>query len=103
MKKKAKKYKPQTPTEIKKDRMAPASTHPKTNVALIIVLIITFIAYIPSLKAGFVNWDDPDYVANNPMIKDFSNLDMMFTRPIQGNYHPLTVFTLAINYAISGL
>src|SRR5687768_17102781 len=103
MKKKAKKYKPQASPETKKDRVAPALHAPNTNAALFIVLVITFIAYIPSLRAGFVNWDDPDYVANNPMIKDFSNLEMIFTKPIQGNYHPLTALSLAINYSISGL
>src|SRR5688500_12952905 len=100
MKKKAKKNKPQTSPGTKKDRVAPV---PNSNVALFIILVITFIAYIPSLRAGFVNWDDPYYVANNPIIKDFSNLEMIFTRHIQGNYHPLTALSLAINYSISGL
>jgi tetratricopeptide (TPR) repeat protein len=101
MKKKVKKYKPQP--ETKKVKAASVRSHPKTYTALLIILIVTFIAYIPSLKAGFVNWDDPDYVSGNPMIKDISNLKMIFTTPIQGNYHPLTVFSLAINYSISGL
>src|SRR5215204_2819253 len=103
MKKKVKKYKPQSSTETKKVKAASVRFHPKTYTALLIILIVTFIAYIPSLKAGFVNWDDPDYVSGNPMIKDISNLKMIFTRPIQGNYHPLTVLSLAINYSISGL
>jgi len=63
----------------------------KNNVTIFIVLAITFIAYIPVLNAGFVNWDDPDYLTNNPMIKNISDLENIFTRPIQGNYHPLTV------------
>ena len=102
MKKKVKKYKPQSTTARKKDVPVSFPDSQKTTAALVIILIITFIAYIPALKAGFVNWDDPDYVSNNPMIKDISNLEMIFTRPIQGNYHPLTVLSLAINYSISG-
>jgi protein O-mannosyl-transferase len=67
-----------------------------------LILILTFAAYIPALNAGFVNWDDDDYVLNNPLIRDFSNLDLLLTQNVQGNHHPLTMFSLAINYMISG-
>ncbi len=67
------------------------------------IIILTFLVYIPSLKAGFVNWDDGDYVVDNPLLKDFSNLKLLLTKPVQGNYHPLTMLSLAFNYSISGL
>ena len=102
MKKKVKKYKPQSAPAKRRDMPSSPGGSQKSTIALLIILIFTFIAYIPALKAGFVNWDDPDYVSNNPMIKNISNLEMIFTRPIQGNYHPLTVLSLAINYSISG-
>ena len=76
---------------------------PVPNWHIPLILIVTFIIYIPALSAGFVNWDDPDYVTNNPMIKNISDLENIFTRPIHGNYHPLTVLSLALNYFISGL
>lgn len=101
--KKPKKYKQQATTSKKKEPILHKPSTQKTNIAILIILVFTFIAYIPSLKAGFVNWDDPDYVSNNPMLKNISNLKMLFTRPIQGNYHPLTVISLAINYSISGM
>ncbi len=67
------------------------------------ILILTFIIYIPALNAGFVNWDDPDYVGeNNYLIRNLSKLPDFFTTPVQGNYHPLTMLSLALNYAISG-
>jgi tetratricopeptide (TPR) repeat protein len=68
-----------------------------------VILIVTFLAYIPVLNAGFVEWDDPDYVSNNILIRSFSNLGKLLITPLQGNYHPLTMLSLAINYAISGL
>ena len=68
-----------------------------------LILALTVVAYIPALKAGFVNWDDDDYVVNNVLIKSFSYLPQLLTTPLQGNHHPLTMFTLAVNYAISGL
>jgi len=49
-----------------------------------------------------VNWDDQDYATNNPLIRDFSNFPKFFTTPVQGNYHPLTMISLALNHAISG-
>jgi len=68
-----------------------------------LILILTFIIYIPALNAGFVNWDDPDYVGeNNYLIRDLSRLSELFTTPVQGNHHPITMFSLALNFAISG-
>ncbi|MBK9220627.1 MAG: tetratricopeptide repeat protein [Saprospiraceae bacterium] len=67
-----------------------------------IALALTFIAYIPSLTADFVNWDDNDYVMNNKMIRSFSDFSKFFITPVQGNYHPITMLSLATNYAISG-
>lgn len=67
------------------------------------ILILTVIVYIPVLKAGFINFDDPDYVLDNIFIKNFSNFLALITTSVQGNYHPLTMISLAINYQISGL
>jgi len=103
MKKKQKKYNQLSNTITKKELKTPSQYSPQNNTALFIILAITFIAYIPVLNAGFVNWDDPDYVINNPIIKNISDLEIIFTKPIQGNYHPLTVLSLALNYFISGL
>jgi len=69
---------------------------------LFVCLLLTLIAFIPAFQAGFVLWDDPDYVTNNQAIRSFSNLKEILTSPLQGNYHPLTMLTFALNYAISG-
>ena len=66
------------------------------------ILILTAIVYLPTLNAGFINWDDPDYIYNNSVIKDLSHVADFFTVPIQGNYHPVTMISLALNYAVSG-
>jgi protein O-mannosyl-transferase len=68
----------------------------------VLAVILAFIAYTPVFKADFVTWDDPDYVTNNQVIRSFSNLKEIVTTPVQGNYHPLTMLSLAINWAISG-
>lgn len=93
-KKKSEKHQHKKPLTIKPDN------YPNWHLPLI--FIITFLAYIPALNAGFVNWDDGDYVGENPLIKDLSRLPDLLITPVQGNHHPLTMFSLAINYAISG-
>lgn len=67
-----------------------------------VILIVTFIAFFPVFNAGFVNWDDSDYVVDNILIKDPSRLGELLTAPLQGNYHPITMLSLAINHMISG-
>src|SRR5687767_5435337 len=76
--------------------------NPVPNWHIPLILIITFIIYIPALSAGFVNWDDPDYVENNHLIRDISRLPELLTTSVQGNHHPLTMFSLALNFVISG-
>lgn len=71
--------------------------------ALPFILILTFAAYIPALSAGYVNWDDGAYVNKNILIRDFSNFSELITKPVQGNYHPLTMISLAFNYMMSGM
>src|SRR6187399_2693046 len=97
---KKKKIEKHTHTRIVKPKAVPV---PNWHIPLI--LIITFIIYIPALSAGFVNWDDPDYVGGNSyLIRDLSNLPELFNwnNTVQGNYHPLTMTSLALNFAISG-
>ena len=67
--------------------------------------LISFIAYLPSLKSGFVNWDDPDYVAENPLVRlaDLEALKGVFSTVVSGNWHPLTVLSLALDYRLWGM
>lgn len=67
-----------------------------------IALLLTAVAYFPNLFADFVTWDDGDYVMDNEIIRNFDHFSKFFTTSIQGNYHPITMISLAINYAISG-
>ena len=72
---------------------------------LVIILGLTLICYFPSLNNEFVNWDDPIYVTDNPLIQSFSwqNIKTLFTEEVTYNYHPFTFLSLALNYSISGL
>jgi len=64
------------------------------------MLLLTFIVYLPSLGNGFTDWDDRFYVVN-PLVVRPHVRDVLIT-PVIGNYHPLTILSLALNYRISG-
>src|ERR1700757_4554927 len=64
-------------------------------------VLITAVCLWPALKNGFVNWDDEYYVVSNALLRGPQWIGI-FTRPVVSNYHPLTVLSLAANYAISG-
>jgi len=64
--------------------------------------VVTFVVYLPSLDNGFLNWDDNAYVTENPLLAHPTLHDLL-TIPIAGNYHPLTMVSLVVNYRLSGL
>ena len=69
------------------------------------VSIATFLVYLPSLRNGFVGWDDGPYVTANPFIRSL-NLDLLrwaFLDFYSYNWHPLTWISHALDYAAWGL
>lgn len=68
----------------------------------VIVAIITFFVFYPALNNGFVNWDDPYYVYRNPNIRSL-DLVWAFTAEVSSNWHPLTLISHTLDYAIFGL
>lgn len=71
-------------------------------ILILVCLLIVVISYIPVINAEFVNWDDNDYVLENPNIVSWNKFYHIITQPVHGNYHPLTMLSLAFNYSISG-
>ncbi len=73
-------------------------------VAAALVALLVFIVYLPSLWNGFVNWDDPTYVINNPYIRslDLAFIKWSLTNIYFANWHPLTIISYAVDYAIWG-
>jgi hypothetical protein len=69
--------------------------------SLLSVAVITALCLFPLLGNGFTNWDDHYYVVNNSLLRGPDWIGIL-TRPVVSNYHPLTVLSLAANYAISG-
>src|SRR5208337_1991404 len=70
-----------------------------------LVSLITFMVYLVSLKNEFINWDDNEYVYENPFIRSFNPafFKWAFFNFYSGNWHPLTWISHAMDYAIWGL
>jgi tetratricopeptide (TPR) repeat protein len=69
---------------------------------LFALLLITFIALSPCLSLGFVDWDDPGNLLQNPQLAGFDStwswkaVASIFSSSTGGNYNPLSIFTYAI-------
>ena len=71
----------------------------------LLVLLASAAPFLPTLTAGFVNWDDDVNITNNPAFRGlgWANLRWMLTATLLGHWIPLTWLTLGANYAIGGL
>jgi tetratricopeptide (TPR) repeat protein len=99
--KKSRRSAPQPPATDAASMARPASPGALVLAAFLLV-VVTFVVYAPSLDNGFTNWDDPVYVHENPLLVN-PDLGAILRTPVSGNYHPLTILSLAWNYKISGL
>ncbi|MFH0962506.1 MAG: tetratricopeptide repeat protein [Planctomycetota bacterium] len=75
----------------------------RTLVALA-VACLTFVAFLPTLQNGFVNYDDDANLVLNKHYKGlgWANLAWMFTTFHLGPYQPLSWLTYAIDYELWG-
>ena len=66
--------------------------------------LLAFFFYLSMLGNGFLNWDDPDYITDNPHIRylNGASLGWMLSTFNIGNWIPLTWLSLAFDYALAG-
>jgi hypothetical protein len=97
------------PSKAEPVQSKPASKPVKTKekgkkllVWILPILLFTGICFFPMLKNHLTNWDDEYYVVQNALLRgpDWAGI---FSKPIVSNYHPITIATLAANYAMTGL
>lgn len=71
--------------------------------ALAGIALLVFLFFQNCLHNLFTKWDDPGYVVNNPLVKNFSaaGIREIFSlgSSVMGNYHPLTILSYAIEYS----
>jgi len=66
------------------------------------IFVFTILVFLPLLGGGFVNWDDPSYVYRNIHIRSL-DLKWIFTAVVVSNYHPVTLLSHTLDYALFGL
>ncbi len=76
----------------------------QNKVLLFVILGITAIVYLPMFANGLTNWDEI-YITHNPYLRNlsFKSFKTICTVFYSGNYHPLTLLSLAVNYKMGGL
>ncbi len=68
--------------------------------ALIAIIALTFIAFLPTFSNGYVLWDDPEYILNNTLMN--APLKVVFSSYYVANYHPLTILFLTLEHKFFG-
>ncbi|HEV8000324.1 MAG TPA: hypothetical protein VGP63_10620 [Planctomycetaceae bacterium] len=70
---------------------------------LALAALVLFV-FLPTVGYGFVNWDDPWYVLDNPLITSWrpANLWEIATKPAVRNYAPLTMFGYLVQHSLWG-
>jgi tetratricopeptide (TPR) repeat protein len=68
---------------------------------VLIAIVATFFSYTPVKNNKLTNWDDDKYIINNPDIRklDSEHLKLLLTKDYEGNYHPVTMLSIALNYS----
>jgi tetratricopeptide (TPR) repeat protein len=69
------------------------------------LVLITALAFLPVLQAGFLNWDDPATVTDNYNFRGLGpeQIRWAFTTFHMGHYQPLSWLTLSLDYTLWGL
>jgi Tfp pilus assembly protein PilF len=87
--------------------------HPKTSIpkkysaltwGAVGVALLAFIAYLPALQNGFVEWDDNRYVYENLMLGKWNRAAWAYYwgEYVMGNWHPLTMMSLSLDKTLFG-
>ncbi|MBN1902604.1 tetratricopeptide repeat protein, partial [Candidatus Sumerlaeota bacterium] len=69
----------------------------------VLLCFVTFIAFIPALKGGFI-WDDNGYIIQNPTLRNSNGLRQIWFSPgSTTQYYPVLFTLFRIEYQIWGL
>src|SRR5437667_390898 len=71
-----------------------------------VVALATVVVFVPVLRHGFVNYDDPEYVTENVHVRaglSWAGVPWAFTAPHAANWHPLTWLSHMLDAQVFGL
>ena len=72
----------------------------------VLIVALTIVAYAPVRQAGFLAFDDRDYVVNNPPVAGgltWSGVGWAFTSGHSFNWHPVTWLSHMLDCELFGL
>ena len=78
----------------------------RTLLFCLLLAVLTVAAYWPVTGCGFINFDDPKYVTQNPHLRaglSWKGLSWAFTTGTYGYWHPLTLLTHLLDFQLYGL
>ncbi len=78
------------------------STSLAERLLVLLPVLAALALFIPVTGNDFLNWDDPFYIYNNLHIRSL-DLRWAFTAVVVGNYHPVTMLSHTLDYALFGL
>ncbi len=69
------------------------------------IALATAVVFLPVLRAGFVEWDDPINFLENPYYRGlgWQQLRWMLTATVMGHWIPVTWLTLGADFAVWGM
>jgi tetratricopeptide (TPR) repeat protein len=82
------------------------STKTRTWICLALLALVTVGVYWQVRGFGFINFDDPDYVSENPVVSrglTFQGIRWAFTQFHSSNWHPLTWISHMLDCQLFGL
>lgn len=84
---------------------APGRLPARAAVIAILLIALTVVAFWPVTRAEFLNYDDHDYVSENPRVLSGLNWDNVvwaFTTTLTSNWHPLTWLSHMLDCTLFG-
>lgn len=74
----------------------------RVGIALIAIMLITFLVFSGTMRFDFVNFDDSIYVGKNPLVQTLSwaNVRWLFSNVYYHQYIPVTMMSHALDYAV---
>ena len=98
------------PVEVIRQVAVPAQEAPRSQrwrlvVPSLALVVLTLVVWIRVLGNPFINYDDPQYVTENQNIQslNWKTVTWAFTTLHEGNWHPLTWLSHALDYRLFGL
>jgi Tfp pilus assembly protein PilF len=83
----------------------------RNNLGLVVLMLLVFFIYVPSLKGEFII-DDIPFIRDNPYIRDISHVSRFFTKGVWENsaneisnepvYRPMNLVPMMLNHALWG-